>query len=76
MLMCIYAEDAMATLVLLPFHRAQRLDVTNSPRTQPLRLSGRHEKVLQLAPCSVGVMVDQGIGSMPPPSSAPTPSPS
>jgi len=57
---CIYAEDAMAALVLLPFHKAQRLDGSMDAGHFGFRLV--NQKVLQLAPCSVGVVVDRGLG--------------
>ncbi|XP_034584164.1 cation/H(+) antiporter 28 [Setaria viridis] len=57
---CICAEDAMAALVLLPFHKAQRPDGTMDPGHFGFRLV--NQKVLQLAPCSVGVVVDRGLG--------------
>ncbi|KAL5672134.1 hypothetical protein ACJX0J_016440, partial [Zea mays] len=57
---CICAEDAMAALVLLPFHKAQRADGTMEPGHYGFRVV--NQKVLQLAPCSVGVVVDRGLG--------------
>ncbi|CAN6277614.1 unnamed protein product [Urochloa humidicola] len=57
---CICAEDAMAALVLLPFHKAQRGDGAMDTGHPGLRLV--NQKVLQLAPCSVGVVVDRGLG--------------
>ncbi|KAG2622480.1 cation/H(+) antiporter 28-like [Panicum virgatum] len=57
---CICAEDAMATLVLLPFHKAQRADGSMDAGHFGFRLV--NQKVLQLAPCSVGVVVDRGLG--------------
>lgn len=57
---CICAEDAMAAVVLLPFHKSQRLDGTMDTGHFGFRLV--NQKVLQLAPCSVGVMVDRGLG--------------
>ena len=58
--MCICAEDAMAALVLLPFHKAQRSDGSMEPGHHGFRVV--NQKVLQLAPCSVGVVVDRGLG--------------
>ncbi|XP_062203544.1 cation/H(+) antiporter 28-like [Phragmites australis] len=57
---CICAEDAMAALVLLPFHKVQRLDGSMDTGHFGFRLV--NQKVLQLAPCSVGVVVDRGLG--------------
>ncbi|EES16463.1 hypothetical protein SORBI_3008G191900 [Sorghum bicolor] len=59
--MCICAEDAMAALVLLPFHKAQRADGSMEPGHHGFRVV--NQKVLQLAPCSVGVVVDRGLGN-------------
>lgn len=58
--MCICAEDAMAAMVLLPFHKAQRVDGTMDAGHYGFRVV--NQKVLQLAPCSVGVVVDRGLG--------------
>ncbi|KAL6591058.1 hypothetical protein ACP70R_050111 [Stipagrostis hirtigluma subsp. patula] len=57
---CICAEDAMAALVLLPFHKAQRVDGSMDTGHHGFRLV--NQKVLQLAPCSVAVVVDRGLG--------------
>ncbi|CAN6230388.1 unnamed protein product [Urochloa humidicola] len=57
---CTCAEDAMAALVLLPFHKAQRPDGAMDTGHLGFRLV--NQKVLQLAPCSVGVVVDRGLG--------------
>ncbi|KAF8763088.1 hypothetical protein HU200_008941 [Digitaria exilis] len=59
---CICAEDAMAALVLLPFHKAQRLDGTMDAGHFGFRLA--NQKVLQLAPCSVAVVVDRGLAHL------------
>nr|BAK06511.1 predicted protein [Hordeum vulgare subsp. vulgare] len=58
--MCICAEDAMAALILLPFHKTQCLDGTMDGGHFGFRLV--NQKVLQLAPCSVGIIVDRGLG--------------
>ncbi|KAF0914456.1 hypothetical protein E2562_028940 [Oryza meyeriana var. granulata] len=58
---CICAEDAMAALVLLPFHKRQREDGAMEEAGHfGFRLV--NQKVLQLAPCSVGILVDRGRG--------------
>ncbi|KAG8092790.1 hypothetical protein GUJ93_ZPchr0012g19074 [Zizania palustris] len=57
---CICAEDAMAALVLLPFHKRQREDGAMDGGHLGFRLV--NQKVLQLAPCSVGILVDRGRG--------------
>ncbi|KAF7069779.1 hypothetical protein CFC21_075360 [Triticum aestivum] len=58
--LCICAEDAMAALILVPFHKAQCLDGTMDGGHFGFRLV--NQKVLQLAPCSVGIIVDRGLG--------------
>ena len=45
---CICAEDAMAALVLLPFHKAQRVDGSMDAGHFGFRLV--NQKVLQLVP--------------------------
>uniref|UniRef100_A0A0E0MQ48 Uncharacterized protein n=1 Tax=Oryza punctata TaxID=4537 RepID=A0A0E0MQ48_ORYPU len=57
---CICAEDAMAALVLLPFHKRQRAD--GAMEAGPFGFRVVNQKVLQLAPCSVGILVDRGRG--------------
>ena len=57
---CTSAERKRAAIIILPFHKHQRLDGTLE--------SGRSEfgtvnrKVLEHAPCSVGILVDRGLG--------------
>ncbi|KAI3468143.1 hypothetical protein Pfo_024806 [Paulownia fortunei] len=58
---CILAEDLMVSLIILPFHKQQeaggRLNMGHS--------GFRHvnRKVLRHAPCSVGILVDRGLGT-------------
>ncbi|KAG8375651.1 hypothetical protein BUALT_Bualt10G0122400 [Buddleja alternifolia] len=58
---CILAEDLMVSLIILPFHKQQedggRLNMGHS--------GFRHvnRKILRHAPCSVGILVDRGLGS-------------
>ncbi|KAL8537365.1 hypothetical protein ACS0TY_012495 [Phlomoides rotata] len=58
---CILAEDVMVSLIVLPFHKQQepggRLNLGHS--------GFRHvnRKVLRHAPCSVGILVDRGLGA-------------
>ncbi|PHT54509.1 hypothetical protein CQW23_08971 [Capsicum baccatum] len=56
----ILAEDLLVHLVILPFHKNQGED----GRLQVGNLSFRHinRKVLRNAPCSVGILVDRGLG--------------
>nr|ACO87678.1 cation/proton exchanger [Brachypodium sylvaticum] len=62
--MCICAEDAMAALILLPFHKTQCLDGTMDAAGLHYGFRLVNQKVLQLAPCSVGIMVDRGLGRL------------
>ncbi|XP_058762844.1 cation/H(+) antiporter 28-like [Vicia villosa] len=59
---CVLAEDLMVALVILPFHRFQRQDRTLDGGNQGFRYVNR--KVLRSAPCSVGILVDRGFGSL------------
>ncbi|KAL3640585.1 hypothetical protein CASFOL_015553 [Castilleja foliolosa] len=58
---CILAEDLTVSLIILPFHKQQepsgRLNLGHS--------GFRHvnRKVLRHAPCSVGILVDRGLGT-------------
>ncbi|CAN4107232.1 unnamed protein product [Withania somnifera] len=56
----ILAEDLFVHLVILPFHKNQEEDV----RLQVGNSGFRHinRKVLRNAPCSVGILVDRGLG--------------
>uniref|UniRef100_A0A0E0JCW4 Uncharacterized protein n=1 Tax=Oryza nivara TaxID=4536 RepID=A0A0E0JCW4_ORYNI len=60
---CICAEEAMAALVLLPFHKRQRREDDGGAMDMeppcPLGFRLVNQKVLQLAPCSVGILVDR-----------------
>ncbi|KAF8403795.1 hypothetical protein HHK36_011901 [Tetracentron sinense] len=57
---CVLAEDALASLIILPFHKRQRGD----GKLDEGHLWFRHvnRKVLRHAPCSVGILVDRGLG--------------
>ncbi|KAJ4795776.1 Cation/H(+) antiporter [Rhynchospora pubera] len=55
------AEEVRACLVLLPFHKEQRYDrrmVCRKDEKRQLNL-----KVLQHAPCTIGILVDRPVGS-------------
>ncbi|KAG0480009.1 hypothetical protein HPP92_010867 [Vanilla planifolia] len=54
------AERKRAALIILPFYKVQRLD----GRLESLGTSYHHinQQVLQYAPCSVGILVDRGLG--------------
>ncbi|KAK7271569.1 hypothetical protein RJT34_27586 [Clitoria ternatea] len=60
--LCVLAEDLMIALIILPFHRSQRKDGTLDDGNPGFRYVNR--KVLRSAPCSVGILVDRGIGSV------------
>ncbi|XP_068644918.1 cation/H(+) antiporter 28-like [Aristolochia californica] len=56
---CNAAQDALAVLIILPFHKKQRVDGTMDNGQNELRAVNR--KVLRHAPCSVGILVDRGL---------------
>ncbi|XP_021757593.1 cation/H(+) antiporter 18-like [Chenopodium quinoa] len=57
---CASAENKRTALVILPFHKHQRVDGSLEATRQEYRLVNK--KVLQHAPCSVGILVDRGFG--------------
>ncbi|XP_021820503.1 cation/H(+) antiporter 18-like [Prunus avium] len=57
---CATAESKRAAIVILPFHKHQRLDGTLETTRNDFRLV--NQRVLQHAPCSVGILVDRGLG--------------
>ncbi|KAH0646051.1 hypothetical protein KY284_033935 [Solanum tuberosum] len=54
------AENKRVAMIILPFHKHQRLDGHFETTRTDLRHVNR--KVLQQAPCSVGILVDRGLG--------------
>ncbi|PHT92319.1 Cation/H(+) antiporter 19 [Capsicum annuum] len=54
------AETKRVAMIILPFHKHQRLDGHFETTRNDLRNVNR--KVLQQAPCSVGILVDRGLG--------------
>lgn len=57
---CASAERKRAAIIILPFHKHQRLDgVMETTRTE---FRFVNKKVLEHAPCSVGILVDRGLG--------------
>ncbi|PWA79742.1 cation/hydrogen exchanger 28 [Artemisia annua] len=58
---CTIAEDLMVSLIILPFHKNQQPD--GKFNTNYLAFRNVNRKVLRHAPCSVGVLVDRGLGS-------------
>ncbi|KAI3878831.1 hypothetical protein MKX03_013971 [Papaver bracteatum] len=58
--LCNLAEAVQASLLILPFHRNQRPDGKMDGVHHGFRYVNR--KVLRQAPCSVGVLVERGLG--------------
>ncbi|KAG9453717.1 hypothetical protein H6P81_006621 [Aristolochia fimbriata] len=56
---CNAAQDSLAVLVVLPFHKKQRADGSMDDGHADFRAVNR--KVLRHAPCSVGILVDRGL---------------
>ncbi|GFP92602.1 cation/H(+) antiporter 18 [Phtheirospermum japonicum] len=59
---CTSAEAKRAAIIILPFHKHQRLDGQLETARADLRFVNR--RVLERAPCSVGILVDRGLGGM------------
>ncbi|XP_075477076.1 cation/H(+) antiporter 18-like [Primulina tabacum] len=57
---CSSAESKRAAIIILPFHKHQRLDGLLETTRIDLRYVNR--RVLEYAPCSVGILVDRGLG--------------
>ncbi|CAN6551101.1 unnamed protein product [Malus baccata var. baccata] len=57
---CASAHQKNTAVILLPFHKHQRLDGTMESLGNALR--SVNERVLKHAPCSVGILVDRGLG--------------
>lgn len=57
---CTSAHRKRAALILLPFHKHQRLDGAMESLGHTFHLVNR--RALQHAPCSVGIFVDRGLG--------------
>ncbi|KAJ7952099.1 Cation/H(+) antiporter like [Quillaja saponaria] len=57
---CSCAERKRAAMIILPFHKHQRFDGTLETTRTEFRLVNR--RVLEHAPCSVGILVDRGLG--------------
>ncbi|XP_058729481.1 cation/H(+) antiporter 28 [Vicia villosa] len=58
---CTLAEELMIALIILPFHRSQTSDGKLDGGNQGFRYVNR--KLLKSAPCSVGILVNRGLGS-------------
>ncbi|KOM51254.1 hypothetical protein LR48_Vigan08g208100 [Vigna angularis] len=59
---CVLAEDLMIALIILPFHRNQRQDGKLDGGNPGFRHVNR--KLLKNSPCSVGILVNRGFGSI------------
>ncbi|KAK3021896.1 hypothetical protein RJ639_047400 [Escallonia herrerae] len=57
---CTTAKNKRAAIIILPFHKHQRLDGSLETTGTDFRLVNR--KVLKHAPCSVGIFIDRGLG--------------
>lgn len=57
---CITAERKRAAIIILPFHKHQRLDGYMETTRTDFRWV--NQKVLEHSPCSVGIFVDRGLG--------------
>ncbi|GAA0144081.1 transporter [Lithospermum erythrorhizon] len=58
---CILAEDLKVSLIILPFHMLQDMDGKLVTGNSGFRHVNR--KILRQAPCSVGILVDRGLGT-------------
>ncbi|CAI9771786.1 unnamed protein product [Fraxinus pennsylvanica] len=57
---CLSAERKRVAIIILPFHKHPRLDGNLETTRADLRYVNR--RVLEHAPCSVGILVDRGLG--------------
>ncbi|KAM7251289.1 hypothetical protein ACFE04_023172 [Oxalis oulophora] len=57
---CNSAESKRAAIIILPFHKHQSLDGELVTTRSDFRLV--NQKVLENAPCSVGILIDRGLG--------------
>lgn len=57
---CASSESKKAALIILPFHKHQKVDGSLETTRHEYRVINK--KVLQYAPCSVGILIDRGLG--------------
>uniref|UniRef100_A0A5B7AK09 Putative Cation/H+ exchanger 18 n=1 Tax=Davidia involucrata TaxID=16924 RepID=A0A5B7AK09_DAVIN len=57
---CSSADSKRAAMIILPFHKHQRLDGQLETTRTDFRYVNR--RVLEHAPCSVGILIDRGLG--------------
>ena len=60
---CNEAEDLQVSIILLPFHKHQRIDGKLESGKEGIRIT--NQKVLRHAPCSVGVIIERGMSKVP-----------
>lgn len=60
---CNEAEDLQVSIILLPFHKHQRIDGKLESGREGIRIT--NQKVLRHSPCSVGVIVERGLAKVP-----------
>ncbi|XP_024636196.1 cation/H(+) antiporter 2 [Medicago truncatula] len=56
---CSEAENLQVSIILLPFHKHQRIDGKLESGKEGIRIT--NQKVLRHAPCSVGVIIERGL---------------
>ncbi|MCL7051433.1 hypothetical protein MKW94_009086 [Papaver nudicaule] len=56
--LCNSARDLRVSIIMLPFHKHQRVDGKMQTSKEGIRTT--NQKVLRTAPCSVGILVDRG----------------
>ncbi|KAG8373608.1 hypothetical protein BUALT_Bualt11G0042000 [Buddleja alternifolia] len=56
---CEFAEDIRASIIILPFHKHQRIDGKLESGKEGIRIT--NQKVLRHAKCSVAILVDRGL---------------
>ncbi|XP_044490057.1 cation/H(+) antiporter 28-like [Mangifera indica] len=59
---CVIGEDLMVSLIVLPFHKRQQPDGTLDAGHPGFRYVNR--KLLRNSSCSIGILVDRGLGQM------------
>ncbi|KAK4843428.1 hypothetical protein QYF36_007963 [Acer negundo] len=57
---CTSADSKRAAIIILPFHKHERLDGTLETTRSDFRWVNK--RVLEHAPCSVGILIDRGLG--------------
>lgn len=60
---CDHAEDLRISLILLPFHKHQRIDGKLESGKDGIRTT--NQRILRHAPCSVGIIVSRGPAGVP-----------